>query len=96
MGEPDAQGRIHSFEAKPLPAGPGYAPNELRGWRLTFLAGERFASVFEVESNTESEITIRPVDGPLNGLAVRDLFVVEQIAVERQQPADATNSKPRL
>ena len=96
LGEPDEQGRVYSFQVKPLPAGPAYAPNELRGWRLTLLAGQRFASVFEVESNTESGITVTPQDGPLNGIAVRDLFVVEQIAVERQQPGDVTQSQPRL
>jgi hypothetical protein len=96
LGEPDEQGRVYSFQVKPLPAGPGYAPNELRGWRLTLLAGQRFASVFEVESNTESEITVAARDGPLDGVAVRDLFVVEQIPVERQQPVGASDSTSRL
>jgi hypothetical protein len=96
LGEPDEQGHVYSFQVKPLPAGPGYAPDELRGWRLTLLAGKRFASVFEVKSNTESEITITSRDGPLNGVAVRDLFVVEQIPVERQQPAGASDPQPRL
>ena len=96
LGEPDEEGRIYSFQVKPLPAAPAYAPNELRGWRLTMLAGQRFASVFQVESNTESGIKVTPQDGPLNGIAVRDLFVVEEIAGERQQPADATPSQPRL
>ena len=96
LGEADEQGRVYSFQVKPLPAGSGYVPNELRGWRLTLLAGQRFASVFEVQSNTEAEITVTLRDGPLNGIAVRDLFVVEQIAVERRQPADAADSKSQL
>src|SRR3982750_1629904 len=57
LGNPDREGRIYSFQAKPI--GPGAtrpAPNEFRGWRLTLLAGKRFASVFEVESNTGSEV----------------------------------------
>jgi len=85
LGEPDRKGRIYSFRAKPI--GPGVtAPssNELRGWRLTVLAGKRFASVFEVESNNESEVTVAPRDGPLNGLAVNDVFIVEEIGKEPQ------------
>jgi hypothetical protein len=66
----------HSFEAKPLRA-PAYVPDQLRGWRLTMLAGERFGAAFEVKANTESRITI---DGPLDGLAVGDLFIVEETA----------------
>jgi len=96
LGAPDAEGRIYSFRASPLPAAPGYPPDELRGWRLTVLAGTRFAAVFEVQSNTESEITVTPLDGPVNGLAVRDVFVVEQVAIERQQPDSGTGSKPSI
>jgi hypothetical protein len=64
----------NAFEAKPLRA-PAFVPNELSGWRLTLLGGERFGAAFRVRSNTESQIT---VDGPLDGLAVGDLFIVEQ------------------
>lgn len=63
-----------SFEAKPLRSA-AFVPGELRGWRLTMLGGERFGSAFRVEANTESRIT---VDGTLNGLAVGDLFIVEE------------------
>jgi hypothetical protein len=94
LGKPNGEGHIYSFQAERLPVGPGYVPNELRGWRLTLLAGQRFASVFEVESNTESEIVVTSRDGPLNGLAVRDFFLVEKIAVERKPPADEPGSKP--
>jgi hypothetical protein len=76
-GKVTALGTVYSFEAKPLRA-PAYAPNELRGWRLTVLAGERFGAAFEVESNTESRITVAPAAGPLSGLAVGDLFIVEE------------------
>ena len=77
-GKVTALGSVYSFEAKPLRA-PAYAPNELRGWRLTVLGGERFGAAFEVESNTESRITVAPAAGPLSGLAVGDLFIVEQV-----------------
>jgi hypothetical protein len=89
LGNPDGNGRIYSFRATPLPAAPGYVPNELRGWRLTLLAGTRFASVFEVQGNTDSEITVTTLDGPLNGLAVSDVFVVEEIAISRPENVKA-------
>lgn len=82
LGEPDASGSIYAFRAKPLRAA-SYAPNELRGWRLTVLAGSRFSSVFEVQENGESVITVTRQDGPLNGLAVNDLFIAEEIAIDR-------------
>jgi hypothetical protein len=75
---------VYSFEAKPLRA-PAYVPDELRGWRLTVLAGKRFGAAFEVRGNTESLITVAPAHGPLDGLAVGDLFIVEQIALQKAQ-----------
>ena len=87
LGEPDAEGRIYSFRGTPIgpPASTPrqYPAGELRGWRLTFLAGQRFSAAFEVQANTESEITVRRTDGPLNGIAVRDVFVVEEIELKR-------------
>lgn len=83
LGEPDAEGRIYSFQARRLPAGPDHAANELRGWRLTMLAGKRFAQAFEVQGNIGPEIVVGPLDGPLNGIAVNDVFVLESIAIER-------------
>ena len=87
LGEPDAEGRIFSFRGTPIgpPASTPkeYPPGELRGWRLTFLAGKRFSAAFEVQSNTDSEITVSAAEGPLNGIAVRDVFVVEEIELKR-------------
>jgi hypothetical protein len=83
LGAPDGEGRIYSVKVRRLPAAPDFAANELRGWRLTMLAGTRFAHVFEVQGNTGGEITVRPLDGPLNGVAVNDVFVIENIAIER-------------
>ena len=87
LGEPDAEGRIYSFRGTPI-GPPASTPKEypqdgLRGWRLTFLAGQRFSAAFEVQANTASEITVSPTDGPLNGIAVRDVFVVEEIELKR-------------
>jgi hypothetical protein len=83
LGVPDDEGRIYSFSVRRLPAAPEFAANELRGWRLTMLAGKRFAHVFEVRGNMGGEITVSPLDGPLNGIAVNDVFVIENVAVER-------------
>jgi len=83
LGTPDAKGDIYSFRAKRLPSAPAFAPDELRGWRLTLLAGKRFSHVFEVRRNTGAEITVAPLDGPLNGIAVSDVFVLENIAIDR-------------
>jgi hypothetical protein len=83
LGAPDGEGHIYSLKAKPLPEAPGYTPREMRGWRLTMLAGKRFAAVFEVQDNSEHEITVSKTDGPLNGVDIKDLFVIEEIAVAR-------------
>jgi len=86
LGEPDREGRIFSFRARRLPAAPDFAANELRGWRLTMLAGQRFAQAFEVQGNMGLEIVVGRLDGPLNGIAVNDVFVLENIAIERAAP----------
>jgi hypothetical protein len=88
LGDPDKDGRIYSFQAMPI--GPGMVPpaaDEMRGWRLTMLAGKRFASMFEVKSNSATEIT---VDGALNGLAVSDVFIIEDIPSSLQPAQQAT------
>jgi len=87
LGAPDAKGDIYTFRAKRIRAETDFGPDELRGWRLTILAGKRFANVFEVRSNTGEEITVTAVKGPLNGIAVKDVFVVENI------PLDSTASQ---
>ena len=87
LGAPDAEGRIYSFRSTPI-GPPASTPKQypeggLRGWRLTFLAGKRFANAFEVQSNTGSEITVSAAQGPLDGIAVRDVFVVENIPLKQ-------------
>lgn len=82
LGEPDAKGDIYSVRAKRIRAETPFGLDELRGWRLTILAGKRFANVFEVGGNTGDEITVTSAKGPLNGVAVKDVFVVENIPVD--------------
>jgi hypothetical protein len=85
LGKADPEGRLYSFQAKRLPAAGDFQRDELRGWRLTMLAGKRFAEAFEVQGNNGNEITVAVIDGPLNGIAVQDVFVIENAAIERQK-----------
>jgi hypothetical protein len=80
LGAPNAQGRVYTFT--PSPVGPRnfpLSPNDLRGWRMTMLSGKRFGEVFRVSGNTASEVTVNAESGPIDGLDVRDLFVIESI-----------------
>jgi hypothetical protein len=84
LGKPDEQGRVYSFRLRRLPAAEDFRKDELRGWRLALLAGKRFAQAFEVDGNSGTELTVAAVDGPLNGIAVNDVFVIENAAIQRQ------------
>lgn len=84
LGPTDPEGRIYSMQVKRLPSDAGYSPAELRGWRLTMLAGKRFSHAFEVQDNTATQITVTSADGPLNGIGVNDVFVIENTPLVRQ------------
>lgn len=98
LGSPNAQGKMYSF--MPSPVGPHnfpLSPNDLRGWRLTVLSGKRFGQVFTVGTNSASEITVTADKGPLDGLAVRDVFIIESVdadGVSMFGPADSTSAAP--
>jgi hypothetical protein len=80
LGPPDAEGKLYTF--MPSPVGPrnfSLSHDVLRGWRMTMLSGRHFAEVFRVSGNTESEITVHPDNGPIDGFDVRDLFIIESI-----------------
>jgi len=80
LGSPGAEGKVYSF--RPSPVGPRsfpLSPDDLRGWRLTMLSGQRFGQVFTVGTNTESEITVTADKGPIDGLDVRDVFIIESV-----------------
>ena len=82
IGAPDGKGGVRRFRARQV--GPYYAPahfppGALRGWRLTFVGGERFAKTFEVISNTDHEFVVKALDVPFDGVAVNDMFLVEDI-----------------
>jgi hypothetical protein len=77
LGEPDAKGHVYSFRLKRLPAAPDFTPDELRGWRLTMLAGKRFSQAYEVVGNTGTEVTVSAKGEPLDGVVVKDVFIIE-------------------
>jgi hypothetical protein len=83
-GRPDASGHRYSLRIDPIgPRSSPPQPDELKGWRLTVLAGKRFASVFRVAGNTADEIVVDAADGPVDGIEARDVFVVEEIDAAR-------------
>jgi hypothetical protein len=98
LGSPNAQGKMYSF--MPSPVGPRnfpLSPDDLRGWRLTVLSGKRFGQVFTVSTNTESEITVTADKGALDGLGVRDVFIIESVdanGVSMFGPADGASPAP--
>ena len=82
IGAPEGKGGVHRFRARqvgPYYAPPHFPPGALRGWRITFVGGERFAKTFEVTSNTDYEFVVKELDGPFDGVAVNDMFLVEDI-----------------
>ena len=74
----------HSFKAKLTPIANAEAiPEALTGWRLTMIAGKRYSNVFEISKYAQGEITVSLLDGSVDGIAVSDTFIVEELAVSR-------------
>ncbi|MCC6737349.1 MAG: hypothetical protein IT534_14650 [Bauldia sp.] len=82
IGEADADGNIWSFTVDMT----DLRPNELRSWRLTFVSGALFAYVFQVRANEGTTVTVTSLDGPLNGIAIGDGMLVEQVQMQRPAP----------
>ena len=82
VAEPDADGNIYAFETDI----PDLALNQIRSWRITFFTGELYAYVFQVRENRDSTVAVTSLDGPLNGIAIGDMFLVEQMNVTRPTP----------
>lgn len=80
IGAPDAKGNGFAFKSVPLgPRSFVPKPGELRAWRMTVLSGKRFGAEFRVGANTDTEVTVKPDKGPIDGLAVNDVFVIESV-----------------
>ena len=74
----------HSFKARLTPVAPAEElPEALTGWRLTMIGGKRYSHVFEISRYAQDEITVSLLDGPVDGIAVDDRFLVEELAVSR-------------
>src|SRR4051812_18523490 len=62
-GQPDKAGRVSTLRFVPI--GPGMVPpqpDEMRGWRLTFIKGKLFGQTLWLEGNTPDELTVRDSD----------------------------------
>ena len=80
VGPADAAGRIATLRFEPI--GPGMVvpkPNDMRGWRLTFIRGKMFARTLWLESNTADELTVRDTDPPMEGVVEGDIVIIELI-----------------
>ena len=80
VGEPDKAGRIATLRFEPI--GPGMVPpqpNDMRGWRLTFIRGKMFAQTLWLESNTADELTVRETDPTMEGVVEGDIVIIELI-----------------
>lgn len=80
LGTPAGDGKLYSFTTSPVgPRSFPLSPNDLRGWRLTVLSGNQFGHVFRVSGNTASVVTVTSDKGGLDGIQVRDVFIIESI-----------------
>lgn len=80
VGQADEAGRISTLRFEPI--GPDMVapkPNEMRGWRLTFIRGKMFAMALWLESNTPNELTVRDSDPSLEGVVEGDIIIIELI-----------------
>ena len=92
LGRAAADGRHFTLRIDPIgPRSSPPAPDALKGWRLTVLAGKRFSSVYRVASNTATEIAVDTSGEPVDGIEARDVFVVEEIDIA---PPASTSPAP--
>ena len=87
VGEADKVGRVSTLRFEPI--GPGMVtpkPNDMRGWRLTFIRGKMFAKTLWLESNTADELTVRDTDPSMEGVAEGDIVIIELIDPKLSDP----------
>jgi hypothetical protein len=80
MGQANKAGRISTLRFEPI--GPGMVPpkpNEMRGWRLTFIRGKMFGRTLWLKSNTPNELTVRSTDPTMEGVVEGDIVIIELI-----------------
>jgi hypothetical protein len=79
-GQPDKADRVSTLRFDPI--GPGMVapkPDELSGWRLTFIKGKLFGQTLWIKSNTPNELTVRDTDPSLAGVVEGDIVIIELI-----------------
>jgi hypothetical protein len=80
VGQPDKADRVSTLRFDPI--GPGMVapkPEELRGWRLTFIKGKLFGQTLWIKSNTPNELTVRNTDPSMEGVVEGDIVIIELI-----------------
>jgi hypothetical protein len=96
VGSPDARGRHLTFRARPI--GPNNFPlagDDLRGWRMTVLAGKRFGETFTIGGNSaDADITVSDERGPIDGLAANDVFIIESVDASGTSLFPAQDAQP--
>jgi len=80
VGPADKGGRVSTLRFEPI--GPGMVapqPDEMRGWRVTFIKGKMFGRNLWLESNTANELTVRDTDPSVGGVVEGDILMIELI-----------------
>jgi hypothetical protein len=78
VGTANKAGRISTLRFEPI--GPGMVapkPNEMRGWRLTFIRGKMFGRTLWLKGNTANELTVRNTDPSMEGVVEGDIVIIE-------------------
>jgi len=92
VGQPDKTDRVSTLRFDPI--GPDMVapkPDELRGWRLTFIKGKLFGRTLWIEGNTPSELTVRDTDPSLAGVVEGDILMIEQLDPNLIDPSSRGN-----
>lgn len=97
LGQPGQADRVSTLRFDPI--GPGMVapkPNELRGWRLTFIKGKLFGQTLWIVGNTPDELTVRDTDPSLAGVVEGDILMIELLDPKLIDPSSRRNDdEPR-
>ena len=88
VGRPGKADHVSTLRFDPI--GPGVVapqPDELRGWRITFIKGKLFGQTLWVEGNTVNELTVRDTDPSLAGVVEGDILMIELLDPNLPDPS---------
>ena len=94
IGQPGEANRVSTLRFDPI--GPGMVapkPDELRGWRVTFIKGILFGQTLWVERNTPDELTVRDTDPSLAGVVEGDILMIELLEPDPADPRAAATAR---